>query len=78
MNNYNNKLLPFGEDYFSLANPNDKYLINDRYTQLYPIMPMGNTYNQLNNNRLQALAQNLVGNNNYYNLQDMLRGIYGY
>lgn len=78
VNNFNNPLLPYNQDYWSLANPNDRYNIYNNYQQLRGYIPTGNTRNAINNNLLQAYAQNLVGNNNYYNLQDILRGIYGY
>ena len=77
-NNFNNPLLPYNQDYWSLANPSDRYNIYDNYQQLGGYIPTGNTRNAINNNLLQAYAQNLVGNNNYYNLQDMLRNVYGY
>lgn len=77
-NNFNNPLLPYNQDYWALANPNDRYNVYDNYQQLRGYIPTGNTRNAINNNLLQAYAQNLVGNNNYYNLQDMLRGMYGY
>lgn len=77
-NNFNNPYLPYNQDYWDLANLNDRYNVYDNYQQLRGYIPTGNTRNAINNNLLQAYAQNLVGNNNYYNLQDMLRDIYGY
>lgn len=77
-NNFNNPLLPYNQDYWSLANPNDRYLVDNRYAALNPFIPTANTRNTINNNLLQAYAQNLVGNNNYYNLLNMLRSMYGY
>ena len=77
-NNFNNPYLPYNQDYWALANPNDRYNIYNNYQQLSGYIPTGNTHNAINNNLLQAYAQNLVGNNNYYNLKDMLRDIYGY
>lgn len=77
-NNFNNPYLPYNQDYWDLANLNDRYNVYNNYQQLRGYIPTGNTRNAINNNLLQAYAQNLVGNNNYYNLQDMLRNVYGY
>ena len=80
MDNLSNRSLPFNMDYINIMNPYDKRRIFQQYQQLNPYLPTANSYNNLRDMQLQAIAQNIVQSKypyQYNQLQNYLQSLYG-